>query len=261
MTQEIEKNDEEAMETDVNQDKDDENDMTISNFFKDVIVAAGAPLIQDKRPRPSQITYLAKSSLLPFLRSSALFYHFLTNVSPPPKLKNPQSTLTVLEEFRILCKYLGLSPFLSSILDCLPLKQLALSWSRHPRINLICKKQLEIASPIELPAKMIIQSHTINQLIPLPNDYMELINGVAQFTCPNSDGDDSRSPTMCLVCGEILCSQSYCCQTDLDGTLVGACVNHAHICGAGVGIFLRIRDCKILLLAGKTKGKSLILSV
>ena len=98
MTQEIEKNDEEAMETDVNQDKDDENDMTISNFFKDVLVAAGAPLVQDKLPRPSQITYLAKSSLLPFLRSSALFYHFLTNVSPPPKLKNPQSTLTVLEE-------------------------------------------------------------------------------------------------------------------------------------------------------------------
>jgi E3 ubiquitin-protein ligase UBR2 len=52
----------------------------------------------------------------------------------------------------------------------------------------------------------------------------------------------------------MLCSQSYCCQTDLDGSMVGACTYHTHVCGAGVGIFLRVRDCKILLLAGKSKG-------
>lgn len=113
----------------------------------------------------------------------------------------------------------------------------------------------KVKSPTELPLTLIRQPHEVNRLVSLPSDYSELINSVSQFTCPNSDSDDSRSPTMCLVCGTMLCSQSYCCQTDLDGMMVGACTYHTHICGAGVGIFLRVRDCKILLLAGKSKGK------
>ncbi len=28
--------------------------------------------------------------------------------------------------------------------------------------------------------------------------------------------------------GTILCSQSYCCQTDLEGTMVGACTYHRY---------------------------------
>ena len=60
---------------------------------------------------------------------------------------------------------------------------------------------------------------------------------------------------MCLVCGEVICSQSYCCQVTLeDGKNVGACTAHAEICGAGCGIFLRVRDCKVVLLAGRNKG-------
>lgn len=51
-----------------------------------------------------------------------------------------------------------------------------------------------------------------NALVALPADFSELINEASLFRCPNSDGDDSRSPTLCLVCGRLLCSQSYCCQ-------------------------------------------------
>ncbi len=56
---------------------------------------------------------------------------------------------------------------------------------------------------------------------------------------PHPSGDDSRAPSMCLVCGEVVCSQSYCCQAELDGETVGACTAHADSCGARVGIFLR----------------------
>ena len=75
--------------------------------------------------------------------------------------------------------------------------------------------------------------------------------------------DDSRVPTMCLVCGAIMCSQSYCCQTTLsDGKTVGACTAHTEICGAGsAGMFLRIRECKVVLLAGRNKGVDLELPV
>jgi len=57
--------------------------------------------------------------------------------------------------------------------------------------------------------------------------------------CPRCKGEDSRVPAMCLVCGEVVCSQSYCCQTEVDSVMVGAATAHASVCGAGTGIFLR----------------------
>lgn len=59
------------------------------------------------------------------------------------------------------------------------------------------------------------------------------------FSCPRSFGDESRVPTMCLICGQVLCSQSYCCQVEVDKKLVGAATAHSYVCGAGIGIFLR----------------------
>jgi len=85
-------------------------------------------------------------------------------------------------------------------------------------------------------------------------EYSELINGISCFTCPRAQGDESRAPSMCLICGEVVCSQSYCCQGELDGQSTGACVTHAHYCGAGAGIFLRVRECKIVMLAGMSRG-------
>ncbi len=48
--------------------------------------------------------------------------------------------------------------------------------------------------------------------------------------------------------------QSYCCQTELEGQHVGACTAHAQGCGLGACLFLRVRECKLLLMAGKSKG-------
>lgn len=57
--------------------------------------------------------------------------------------------------------------------------------------------------------------------------------------CPKSTDDDRKHPTLCLFCGAMLCSQSSCCLSQLDGEDVGACTAHAATCGAGVGMFLR----------------------
>lgn len=199
-----------------------------------------------------------------------------------------------------------------------------------------------------MPVKFIPQPHSINQLVDLPYDYSELVDKVSDFTCPSIKGEDSRTPTMCLICGVMLCSHSYCCQRDLNdlasnyqevlqrqaaanqqeraqasesgaaggsspaqsamstlGTmgsaaalllsaasnatsnrlspgrlgggssltggpsgsghipnpnsiihqqLVGSCTYHAHECSGGIGVFLRVRSCQILLLSGKSKG-------
>ena len=76
-------------------------------------------------------------------------------------------------------------------------------------------------------------------LIPLPRDYTDLMNLAAAFTCPNNVSGPSagevgkskffnsknefhhfpkvKSPALCLICGMMVCSQSACCETVING--------------------------------------------
>uniref|UniRef100_A0A8C0KC20 E3 ubiquitin-protein ligase n=1 Tax=Canis lupus dingo TaxID=286419 RepID=A0A8C0KC20_CANLU len=163
-----------------------------------------------------------RNGIMPFLKCCALFFHYLNGVPSPPELQ-----VSGTSHFEHLCNYLSLPN------------------------NLIClfQENNEIT-------KLLIESYPreSNKLIDLPEDYSSLINQASNFSCPKSGGDKSRAPTLCLVCGTLLCSQSYCCQTELEGEDVGACTAHTYSCGSGVGIFLRVRECQVLFLAGKTKG-------
>ncbi|ESO01957.1 hypothetical protein HELRODRAFT_188532 [Helobdella robusta] len=118
--------------------------------------------------------------------------------------------------------------------------------------------QLSIPSTSHRPFTKIVYPRKVNRLIELPTNYSDLINQFSVFSCPKSNSnEDSRNPSMCLVCGLVVCSQSYCCQVKLDSSRedpVGAAVAHAYRCGAGTGIFLRIRDCQVMLMNGSNKG-------
>ncbi|XP_042869971.1 E3 ubiquitin-protein ligase UBR2-like isoform X4 [Penaeus japonicus] len=198
--------------------------------------------------QPQRLLEYIKENCLPFLRCCGLFFHFLTEVPAPEEL---QSSVFVWEsEFYCLLRYLGLS-----------MNQLRPTFSDPALLELVsrwCSDSRVRTLVTSAGSEACVNSWTrINQLVSLPHDYSELINTVSQFPCPASSGDDSRTPTMCLVCGKMLCSQSYCCQTEFpEGSrvMVGACTYHAHYCGAGTGIFLRVRECKILLLSGRIKG-------
>ena len=187
-------------------------------------------------------TYV-QDACLPFLRCCVLFYHYLSNVAAPQDLLEVKG-----DTFHSMCRYLGLPTTTHDLFDLKSTSNVIASWASHP----------EVASYVAgTPMLVGIEPLPVNRLVELPNDYSELINTVSSFVCPNSDHDDSRNPTMCLVCGEILCSQSYCCQTEVNKAVVGACNFHAYKCGAGVGIFLRVRDCEILFLASPHHGCNL----
>ncbi|XP_060129020.1 E3 ubiquitin-protein ligase UBR2 isoform X2 [Zootoca vivipara] len=182
-----------------------------------------------------------KSGIMPFLRCSAMFFHYLNGVPVPPELQ-----VSGANQFEHLCSYLSLPNNLvclfqenSKITDTL-----VESWCNNDEVKRYLQGQRQA---ISYPRES-------NKLIDLPDDYSSLINQASNFSCPKSGGDKSRAPTLCLVCGTMLCSQSYCCQTELEGEDVGACTAHTFICGSGVGIFLRVRECQVLFLAGKTKG-------
>lgn len=53
---------------------------------------------------------------------------------------------------------------------------------------------------------------------------------------------------ICLVCGELLCSQFLCCQKDLFKKRVGNCTAHAYFCGGKTGVFLKVSECQVILL-------------
>uniref|UniRef100_A0A9J7Y168 E3 ubiquitin-protein ligase n=1 Tax=Cyprinus carpio carpio TaxID=630221 RepID=A0A9J7Y168_CYPCA len=166
--------------------------------------------------------HCVKAGILPYLRAAALFFHYLNGAPAPPELHTLGAG-----EWEALCGYM-----------CLPSNLLQLYYNNQQLMEPLLQR---------FPRES-------NHLIELPGDYSALINQASSFTCPKSGGDKSRAPTLCLVCGAMLCSQSYCCQTELEGEDVGACTAHTFACGAGVGIFLRVRESQVLFLAGKTKG-------
>jgi len=192
-----------------------------------------------------------KHASLPFLRCAALFYHHLTNVAGPEGLSHFND-----DEHTVLSSFLNLPATPADLLaEVYNLNELVQRWTGHPRIG----RLLGRANPADSRqsnssggGNVVTYPLKVNSLISLPHDYSELINSTSGFTCPKSLTDEARVPAMCLVCGTVLCSQSYCCQTELEGKNIGACTAHAETCSGGCGIFLRVRECKVVLLAGRS---------
>lgn len=179
-----------------------------------------------------------------FLRCACLLFQSLTDIDLPDELFDSDG-----DSFEVMCEYLGLSSDIETYLKCESINSFMSNLAMHPDIELYRTKQRAELSTVLVPCVP-----PVRKLVDLPVDYSDLINTVLTFSCPNNDRDESsRNPTMCLVCGVTLCSMTYCCQYEIEGSTVGACTHHAHECGAGIGIFLRIRECDILLL-GVNKG-------
>ncbi|ETN84892.1 ATP-dependent Clp protease adaptor protein ClpS [Necator americanus] len=173
---------------------------------------------------------------LSFLRPLALFYHALTLINPPEALKDPS-----VDEFEPLCRYMGLPCHLVELLDGFAVEQLFDMWS---------------AATPPAPHSIVRQPIRATQLVDLPYDFSEVIHLASAFRCPSIPLDENAAnvPTMCLVCGQILCSQSYCCQKQVGKESTGACRYHMIHCSGPMGIFLRIRDCAIVLMTTRNRG-------
>uniref|UniRef100_A0A8C3G3V9 E3 ubiquitin-protein ligase n=1 Tax=Cyclopterus lumpus TaxID=8103 RepID=A0A8C3G3V9_CYCLU len=182
-----------------------------------------------------QLFRCVKAGCLPFLRATALFFHYLNSTAPPADL-----LVAGPGQWEALCSYLDL-----------PSNLLQLHQNQHtllePLIHRWCCHPV-VRQTLQVDGVIVRFPRESNRLIQLPEDYSILINQASSFTCPRSGGDKSRAPTLCLVCGSMLCSQSYCCQTEVDGEDVGACTAHTFTCGAGLGLFLRVRESQVLFV-------------
>uniref|UniRef100_A0A8C9ZT45 E3 ubiquitin-protein ligase n=1 Tax=Sander lucioperca TaxID=283035 RepID=A0A8C9ZT45_SANLU len=188
-----------------------------------------------------QLFRCVKAGVLPFLRAAALFFHYLNSTAPPADL-----LVSGPGQWEALLSFLSLPSNLLQLYHegASHVSVPCCRWCCHPGVR----------QTLQGGGVLVKFPRESNRLIELPEDYSVLINQASSFTCPRSGGDKSRAPTLCLVCGCMLCSQSYCCQTELDGEDVGACTAHTSTCGAGLGLFLRVRESQVLFVAGKTKG-------
>ncbi|XP_017064489.1 E3 ubiquitin-protein ligase UBR1 [Drosophila eugracilis] len=182
-----------------------------------------------------------------FLRCACLFYRCLTDIDFPDTFPTDQP-----DRFELMCQYLGLDPMLGVYFDMETVYATMMhSFASHPHID----REVEMQSLNVGYENMQLEPclRPLPRLKPLFEDYSDLINSVSDIFCPNNEREEMKTPTMCLICGSILCGQSYCCQPELGKMSVGACTHHAHACGAEIGIFLRIRDCQVVYL-GRGKG-------
>ncbi|CAB3225335.1 unnamed protein product [Arctia plantaginis] len=205
--------------------------------------------VLEENLNPVEVWAKIKSQCHAFLRCCCLFFFFLSDINPPSEL-----TVVGGDTWDTMCGYLGLPSSYKELIDMYSTKKKITEW-------------VGLSSEWfngEIPARVVTDPDEPPRLIPLPDDFSELMNIVSEFSCPNSEREDSKKPTMCLVCGQILCSQSYCCQADIpkaglrgETTRVGAVVAHCVQCGGGAGAFLRVRECELLLLAAPARGAKL----
>ena len=181
---------------------------------------------------PENLAAKLKNKLTHFLRCVALFFHFYTDVNLPED-----------SSFEGLTSYLGLPGSLRDALMILGAQDIVDRLLKD-------KRSIMRSSMAELPPKM-------RTLIPLPPDYVTLIDRAAKFKCPNNVTGECRNPSLCLLCDEILCSQSHCCETWIKGKKCGSCTAHAKKCGASKGIFLRLRRCEVALICDFRRGMML----
>jgi len=158
----------------------------------------------------TQVWNLVKNAAIPFLRCCSLFYYFLTNIKPP-------SVLTELngDTYYNMCSYLGLPTTCADLFNNMFINTLIRKWSLNTKLIKIKSGELT----------MLRDWSKISDLVTLPDEYSVVMKNVLKFNCPNRPNEEARSPAMCLVCGKILCSESYCCQTEFNGTLVSSLFN------------------------------------
>lgn len=100
------------------------------------------------------------------------------------------------------------------------------------------KTGVDVNQQLEFPFKL-------NELVKLPEDYVDLI---AMSTWSN---DVEPNNMICLLCGEMFVKRANMANSvkhEILNKSVGECTAHTFRCGTNVGMFLKIDECKVLLL-------------
>ncbi|KAF3941558.1 hypothetical protein ABW19_dt0205219 [Dactylella cylindrospora] len=135
------------------------------------------------------------------------------------------------------------------------IRNMITGWCRHWRFAVEeAKREAGSATPTaetpsppqkaELEGLMKLSHPSILELVGLPLHYDTLVEEAMKRRCPRS-GRELSDPVVCLLCGDIFCSQSLCC---MDANRHGGANQHLKVCGNNIGIFINIRKCHVMYL-------------
>ncbi|KAF5802322.1 putative carboxypeptidase U transcription factor interactor and regulator Znf-B family [Helianthus annuus] len=179
----------------------------------------------------------------PFLRRCAILWKLMNSSTSSPfsgvlrssktfedRMDHASGTLNETIEIEELEKVFKIPPLDNIVNDELS-RSLVKKWLQH------IAKDFKVNNPSGVlhltpvvPVKLMV----------LPYLYQDLLQRYMKWKCVNC-GAAQDKPALCLLCG-LLCSPRWktCCRDD-------TCQTHAMSCGAGTGVFLLIRETRILL--------------
>ncbi|XP_028395905.1 E3 ubiquitin-protein ligase UBR2-like [Dendronephthya gigantea] len=218
----------------------------IANFWRTLRKLCNPSTEPSSHSNPHRLLLHVRYRLLPFLRCCAIFFHTLNSTRVPLALR--ENFVTAEKEYEALAEYLAVPRSLTEIFGWSDTQKTFTNEDVLKVVGRWCLNQ-KTDETVEN-----FESLKQNTLIQLPHNYSELINQASQYDCPVFSGDENRVPAKCLICGKWLCCEAWCCKETIGDQHVGSCTAHAQTCGAGVGMFLRVRDCIVLLVNGIGKG-------
>jgi len=193
---------------------------SLLSFLNRILTSAEVPITARWKERVTlptqQLRRLLASYALPFLRKSVILLHVSYGLDFP----NTGSSDTDVTELDRLTSALRL-PTVDDICSSLDteftvstvLQSVVAGWVRHWAWNRLGKRPGTRTMSLSHPV--------IFELIGLPHAFDTLTDETMRRKCPTT-GKELVDPTICLFCGDIFCSQAFCCQK---GKL-GGCNQH-----------------------------------
>ena len=210
---------------------DDNDAIQLATTWGYIQKVKGLSETDDPFPCPTLLLSSVKRELLPLLRKMTLFMCYSTRIPGCPALLEQQSPEG---EYHLLTEYLSI-PDITSLLTLCP--------ARSSMFRQWCDELVVEPAPVVRTG-----------LIDLPESYVELLLSASKYSCPKVEYSRVVECALCLVCGMFVCYQSYCCQGTINNKQYGPCNVHALECSSGLGVFLLMKNCQVLLLPGGTSG-------
>ena len=194
--------------------------------------------------------------LLPFLRTTSMFYNLLFNLPFPPQLTERSETadkLTCSDEVEILLAYLGCPSFMScisEIFDSHSSQDLVRTWiATSSSASLVYAQYTQHPSLIVFP---------YGGLVTLPHSYIDIMTEAFAYDCPITlqRADDVIK---CLVCGKCVCWSCFACsETNKQSAngAIGPYTEHTIKCSNGTGIGICVKSARLILQSGALHNKT-----
>jgi len=108
---------------------------------------------------------------------------------------------------------------------------------------------LEPDSDLLAADKVQLEHPGIYELLGLPKHIDVLLESAVTRKCQRCR-QVPNDPAICLICGELVCQQNFCCMDqDLgEEPSHGECNTHMWECGTSTGIYLLVKKCVVIYL-------------